>query len=276
MTGILNETVSICSDPSVKTTIFLENNYKYDGLNIKDYSAKDALLNTPNIENPFNVNRQGVILDFVRKNYSKNSIDIIDSDIFYLARFDLIVSKEQNLYIFEKYATSVLKKWLKDVHNLTEEKFKFIQEKAEILSKEYLEFFNEDMQSDIFLQHVSLFSYTILLFLEMNPTVLFGKKMYETVFESFTEYFNTIETNFVKKSNKRKLDYEQEDHSESMGMLVTYLADALNFHRISTIEGIVLISYGQHHAETFENIVVNSNWYTKGFSYGETLDYMIF
>jgi len=273
ITGILNEIVSTCNDPSVKTTIFLENNYKDSSRILKKYDIKESLLKIPDIENPFNVNRQEVFLNFVRNNYSENSIEIIDSDIFYIARYAFILSGKQNIDDFKEYTIPILKRWLKEIHNISDEQFLLLEQTAKSLSDEYLESFEVLISSDEFIRHLSFFSFIVMVFLEQTKTVLFNENVYNNVFDGFTERFNVIESNYTPSfTNKRSIQGETKDHSFDIGMVITYLSDCLNFHRMSSIKGFVVVSYGQRHAENFEDMITDSRWYKNDFIYGEKLN----
>lgn len=270
VTGILNEIVSTCNNSRVKTTVFLENNY--NSRILKNYDIKESLLKIPDIENPFNVNRQGVFLNFVRNNYSNNSIEIIDSDIFYIARYAFILSGEQNIDDFKEYTIPILKTWLEEIHNITEEQFLLLEQTAKPLSDEYLESFEENISSDEFIRHLSFFSFIVMVFLEQTKTVLFNEDVYNHVFDGFTERFNVIESNYTSFTNKRSIDGDKKDHTYDIGMVITYLSDCLNLHRMSGIKGFVVVSYGQLHAENFEDMIIDSKLYKNTFHYGERLN----
>lgn len=269
--GILNDMVSICSNPVTKTTVFLENYGGFiDQNNPEERKTRDVFLDIPDTENPFNVNRQQVLSDHFRNKYSKNSIDVIDSDMFYPARSDLIISKKQNMSTISVYTIDAFGQWLNMNYMISDVQYESLKSSGFRLSNDYMSLFNDEMRQDPFLNIISLFGHIVLLFLKINLNNIFNIEVYNHIREEFLEHFNEIEIDFSNKNRKKRcIDGNQkdrlEDHTYAIGIFITYITDCINFHLISKTRGIVLISYGQHHAQNFEEMVNISRVYNEDF-----------
>lgn len=267
--GILDKMLSICSDPSSKVTVFLEEDMdeRRDECNIKR-----VLNHVEDTENPFNVNRQKVLMTYLEKQYP-SGIHVIPSDIFQLARGNYIhcdhtPSTWEHL---ENYTMGPLQRWL----GLTDKQFSFMveMEKNLELTEMRLEHFDDEIKEDTEVNTISKFANIIFMFLNINKTRLYHENIHEYAQQYLNDLFNDISWAYNLKTQKRKRDEEPvKGHGLAMGYAITFLGDLLNFYRIGKTKGIVLISYGQRHAETFSDLFEESNLYQNDLSIGERLD----
>lgn len=274
VSGIMNELVSICSDPVSKPTVFIED--KVEDTDHKEHRKdKEVLFDVQNRENPFNVNRQKVLFDHMERKYDKNVVEIIRSDIFFLARgqflFEGIIPTQNTIELF---TDSNLIEWTERIIGLNYRQYEILKEEGQELAKEHWSHFDEDIRNDSMLKYLAEFSHIILLIVKTYETRLFHSDVTEYVRNRIVELFLQIEKTFEPTSGKRKREYDNESmevipHYYDIGLLITFLGDVLNFYHIGTLSDIVLISYGQVHSENFTEMLEESNLYKLDHEFGE-------
>lgn len=275
--GILNELVSICSHPISKPTVFIEDKVEDTEHNVKR-ETKDVLLDVYNRENPFNVNRQKVLLDHMERKFDRDVIQIVRSDIFFIARAQFLFQGEiPSVSTIELFTDSNLRSWTKRMINMNDYQYDILKVQGKKVAQEHWSHFENEMRQDRLLKYIAEFSHIIFLFLKTYPTRLFHSGVHEHMINKFIEMFLSIEENFIPTPQKRKRDSYNEPideipHYNDVGNLISFLGDILNFYHISNVNGIVLISYGQLHSENFAELFEESKLYKLDHQFGEDLD----
>lgn len=274
ISGIMNELVSICKNPRSKLTIFAEDDT--DGISHKlDRSTIDVFSDIQEKENPFNVNSQKVILDHFERKYGNENIDVIRSDIFFLARSqflleeDVVVMSPDRINLWTIFP---FKEWANGLTGISWDNLNSIELEGSKLSKKYMSGLPKHIQRDKMIHKISDFGHMVLLFLILHYTRIFHSGVYKFVSEEFYKLFNEIVKRYVSPTSKRKRTIV-DDHQDDIGNVITFIGDTLNFYRISTMkeEGIVLVSYGQEHTETFKMFLDTSMLYNNDYTFGDNI-----
>lgn len=270
ISGLLNELVSICKDPVSRLTIFTEDEPD-DDIQKVDRSTIDVFSDMDN-DNPFNVNSQKVILDQFERKYGDENVHIIRSDIFFSARSQFlhedVVIFEDRIHLFTIFP---FKLWAIDLVDTSLTNMDIIESEGSKLSKKYMSGLPTYIQEDMMLHRMSEFGHMVLLFLKMNETRIFHSGVYNFVAEQFYKLFNGIIQAYSPPTTKRKRT-NVDTHNDEIGTLITFIGDALNFYKISTMdEGIVLVSYGQEHTETFKKLLDTSMLYNTDYMFGSSI-----
>lgn len=276
VTGIMNEIASTCDSPKSRLTVLIEDKIEDKEHNI-ERPISQVLLDVFNNENPFNVNRQKVILDYVSRKFPERAIEVLRSDIFFLARSIFIFNGHQDLDTLKTFTSSNLREWLEITGGVTYQGYQILAEEGKKLAKGHMVHFDDIMRNDDVINYLSEFSHTVFLYIQTNPSRITHSGVYDYVYNRFIELFLKIEENYVPQcSRKRKREEDKHDeegevnnHYMDAGLLLSFLGDVLNFHRIGSVTGTVLISYGQFHAENFTEMIEETKLYKKDHSFGD-------
>lgn len=267
--GILNKTVSICSDPSSKVTLFLEEDVEEK----KEIgrSFKSVIDDVKDTQNPFNITRQKVISNRLEEQYP-NGFSVIHSDLFYLSRQQYIWcdGKQKSMCPYFEYATI---RSFKNVFGLTDSEMNILikTEKDMELTDIRLEHFDDQIKKDEEVRTISKFTNLVLLYLKSNKTRLYHENIHDYVNTYLTSLFDEISWDYNLEPKKRKREEEETEkgHGFAMGDVLTFLGDLVNFYMIGKTQGVVIISYGRRHAEHFADLFEESKLYRDDLTIGE-------
>ena len=273
VSGILNEIASICSDPTSKATVFIE-----DEMGNKDHETfrtdTDVFLDIEDRTNPFNINRQVVLFDHMERNFEKNIFELVRGDVFSTIRGAFYHNEyDIGVGILETYFCHNLRLWLQNVGGIDNpDKYALLKQSGHELAEQHWSRVNEEMRRDKALKYISQVSHILLTFLETYGHPLVHTKVSDYTIVKFMTLFGEIERTYVSSTKRKREDEsipsEGRPHYQHVGDLITFLGDALSFYHISRTKDIVLVSFGQYHAEHFTGFVEASMLYKKDHSYG--------